>query len=171
MKILQKTVLVIACLILASCMTVPESREHFVDLMKVESGSGPFKRMAFSKSVSHSFNDVFNRIDKKLNTCVPEGFTSTTMRSNSMSSNSVTNNDRIVKVSANTAEITIQQHHSDTLMQSDGGFFLLAGDVIGVDDGSARIDFYTSKHYLNIADAIEQWANGSSKCHGVGGNP
>ena len=88
-----------------------------------------------------------------------------------MSSLSVHNNQRVERVSRDKAEITIQQIHSSTAMQSEGGFYLLAADVLRQDNKSVRIDFYTAKHYAGIADAIEKWAQGSPKCHGIGGNP
>ena len=87
-----------------------------------------------------------------------------------MSTLSVQNNQRVERVSPNKAEITVQQYHSSTVGQSEGGFYLLAADVLRVDNKSVRIDFYTAKHYAVIADAIEKWAQGSQNCHGIGGN-
>ena len=139
--------------------------------MKEESGVGPFKRMVFSREVSQPFDSVFNNIDDKLQGCVPGGYQSTTMRGSSISTQTVRNNDRIERISEYKAEITIQQQHSGTVMQSEGGFYLLAADLSKIDEKSVRIDFFTGKHYLGIAEAIEHWANGSEKCHDIGGNP
>ena len=66
------------------------------------------------------------------------------------------NNQRVERVSPDKAEITVQQYHSSTVGQSEGGFYLLAADVLRVDKKSVRIDFYTAKHYAGIADAIEK---------------
>jgi hypothetical protein len=171
MKFLKFAFLLMACINLSSCGTVPTSRSHFIELMKEETGVGPFKRMAFSKTISQPFDAVFDNIDDKLQGCIPGGYQTVTMRGSSMSSQSVRNNDRIEKVSLGKAEITIQQLHSGTVMQSEGGFYLLAADVNRLDQNSVRIDFYMGKHYLGIAEAVEQWANGSQKCHSIGGNP
>ncbi len=173
MKLKLYALFFVACIGIVSCGTVPESRQHYIELLTEEQGTGmgPFKRMVFSKDVAQPFDAVFENIDDKLQGCVPGGYRSTTMRGSSMSSETVVNNDRIEKVSENKAEITVQQQHSGTIMQSEGGFYLLAADVHRVDEKSVRIDFFTAKHYIGIADAIEQWANGSQQCHGIGGNP
>ena len=156
---------------LTACGTVPQSRGHYIELMKERTGSGPFQRMAFSKVVARPFDTVVANIDDKLRRCVPGGYTQTTMGGGSVSTLSVQNNQRVERVSPNKAEITVQQYHSSTVMQSEGGFYLLAADVLRRDNKSVRIDFYTAKHYAVIADAIEKWAQGSQNCHGIGGNP
>ena len=171
MNVVKGALLIALLTSLWSCGTVPTSRAHFIELMKEETGAGPFKRMVFSKDINQSFNDVFANIDDKLQGCVPGGYQTVTMRGSSMSTQSVNNNDRIELVSPDKAEVTIQQYHSGTVMQSEGGFYLLAADVHRTSESSVRIDFYTGKHYLAIAEAIEQWANGSEQCHGIGGNP
>lgn len=171
MKLVANALLFAALLGLVACGTAPTSRTHFIELMKEETGVGPFKRMVFSKTVPKSFDEAFANIDDKLQGCVPGGYQTTTIRGSSMSTQSVKNNDRIERVSPNKAEITIQQYHSGTVMQSEGGFYLLAADLNRLSENSVRIDFFTGKHYLGIAEAIEQWANGSEKCHGIGGNP
>ena len=175
----MKNTLIKACSILGililvnACGTVPESRSHYIQLVKEKQGSGvgPFKVLVFSKTITQPFDAVFNNIDDKLQGCVPGGYQSTTMRGSSTSTLRVANNDRIEKVAPGKAEVTIQQYHSGTVMQSEGGFYLLAADVQALDADSVRLDFYTAKHYIAIAEAIEQWANGSDKCHGIGGNP
>ncbi|NVK21631.1 MAG: hypothetical protein HWD86_03875 [Kangiellaceae bacterium] len=156
---------------LSACGTVPKSRMHFIELMKEESGVGPWKRMAFSKTIEKPFQKAFDNINDKLLGCVPGGYQTVTMRGSSMSSQSVNNNSRIEKVGSDKAEITIQQYHSGTVMQSDGGFYLLAVDMARVGEQSVRLDFFVGKHYLGLAEAVEHWANGSEKCHGIGGNP
>lgn len=156
---------------LSACGTVPESREHFVELMKEGTGVGPFKRLAFTKVVAQPFDAAFANIEDKLAGCVPGGYQSVSMRGSSMSSLSVSNNQRIERVSAGRAEITIQQYHSATVRQSEGGFYLLAADMRLEGSDSLAIDFYVGQHYLALADAVEQWAKGSDQCHGIGGNP
>ncbi len=132
---------------------------------------GASQRKIFSKVVTSPFNKAFDNIEQKLKTCVPEGYTQTTVQGTSMSSLSVKNNQRIERISPDKAEITFQQFHSSTYMQSKGGFYLLAADMVRQDEKSVRLDFYTAKHYIGIANAIEEWASGSQKCHGIGGNP
>jgi hypothetical protein len=171
MKLQRVSLLVMLVISLSACGTVPESREHYIELMKERTGSGSFQRMAFSKVVTRPFDKAVANIEDKLRRCVPGGYTQTTMSGSSVSSLSVNNNQRVERVSPNKAEITVQQYHSSTVMQSEGGFYLLAADVLRRDKKSIRIDFYTGKHYVGIADAIEKWAQGSQKCHGIGGNP
>jgi hypothetical protein len=156
---------------LTACGTVPQSRAHYIELMKEQTGSGPFQRMAFSKTVARPFDTAVANIDDKLRRCVPGGYRQTSVGSGGVSTLSVQNNQRVEKVSPDKAEITVQQYHSATVQQSEGGFYLLAADVQRVDKKSVRIDFYTAKHYIGIADAIEKWAQGSQNCHGIGGNP
>ena len=171
MKVRNISLTAILAMSLTACGTVPQSRGHFIELMKEKTGSGPFQRMAFSKAVARPFDTVVANIDDKLRRCVPGGYTQTTMGGGSMSTLSVQNNQRVERVSPNKAEITVQQYHSSTVSQSEGGFYLLAADVLRVDNKSVRINFYTAKHYAGIADAIEKWAQGSQNCHGIGGNP
>ena len=171
MKLGNISLAAILVMSLTACGTVPQSRAHYIELMKEQTGSGPFQRMAFSKVTARPFDKVVANIEDKLRRCVPGGYTQTTMGGGSMSTLSVQNNQRVERVSPNKAEITVQQHHSSTVNQSQGGFYLLAADVLRVDNKSVRIDFYTAKHYAGIADAIEKWAQGSQNCHGIGGNP
>jgi hypothetical protein len=167
-KIGASTVLIIT---LSACGSVPQSREHYIELIKDPSGLGSSQKMVFSKVVPRPFEQVVSNVDDKLRRCIPGGYTQTTMSGSSLSSLSVQNNQRLERVNPNKAEITVQQYHSSTLMQSEGGFYLLAADILRQDSKSVRIDFYTAKHYANIAAAIEKWAQGSQKCHGIGGNP
>lgn len=167
---LTKVVLLLSVISLSAC-TVPTSRTHFMELMKEDSGIGPWKRMTFSKTIDQPFEKAFNNINDKLQGCIPGGYQNVTMRGNNINSEFVNNNNQIEKVSSDKAEITIQQYHSNTILQSDGGFYLLAADMSRINEHSIKIDFYTGKHYLSIAEAIEFWANGSNKCHGIGGNP
>ncbi len=153
MKLVNISLSAILAMSLTACGTVPQSRGHYIELMKEQTGSGPFQRMAFSKVVARPFDTVVANIDDKLRRCVPGGYTQTTMGGGSMST------------------LSVQKYHSSTVSQSEGGFYLLAADVLRRDNKSVRIDFYTAKHYAGIADAIEKWAQGSQNCHGIGGNP
>ncbi len=172
MKQIMTIVLIVASILsISACGTAPKSRAHFKELMMEGSGVGPWKRMTFSKTIQQSFNKAFGLINKKLQSCVPEGYQTVRMSGGNISSQSVNNNSRIERVSAGKAEITVQQFHSGTVMQSEGGFYLLAADMAKISNSSIKIDFFVSKHYLSVADAIENWANGSEKCHGIGGNP
>jgi len=173
MKLRNVSLAAILAMSLTVCGTVPQSRSHYIELIKEQAGtgSGPFQRMAFSKVVARPFDTVVANVDDKLRRCVPGGYKQTTMGGGSMSTLSVQNSQRVERVSPIKAEITVQQYHSSTVGQSEGGFYLLAADVLRVDNKSVRIDFYTAKHYAGIADAIEKWAQGSQNCHGIGGNP
>lgn len=171
MKLQRISLLAIFVISLSACGTVPQSREHYIQLIKDPTGMGSSQKMVFSKVVARPFDKAVANIEDKLRRCVPGGYTQTTMRGSGVSSLSVKNNQRVVRVSPNKAEITVQQYHSSTVMQSEGGFYLLAADVLRRDRKSIRIDFYTAKHYASIANAIEKWAKGSKKCHGIGGNP
>ncbi len=173
MKLRNVSLAAILAMSLTVCGTVPQSRSHYIELIKEQAGtgSGPFQRMAFSKVVARPFDTVVANVDDKLRRCVPAGSKQTTMGGGSMSTLSVQNSQRVERVSPIKAEITVQQYHSSTVGQSEGGFYLLAADVLRVDNKSVRIDFYTAKHYAGIADAIEKWAQGSQNCHGIGGNP
>jgi hypothetical protein len=171
MKLRNISLAAILAMGLTACGTVPQSRAHYIELMKEQTGSGPFQRMAFSKVVARPFDTAVGNIDDKLRRCVPGGYRQTSVGAGGVSTLSVQNNQRVEKVSPTKAEITVQQYHSSTVGQSEGGFYLLAADVLRLDSKSVRIDFYTAKHYAGIADAIEKWAQGSQNCHGIGGNP
>ena len=167
-SVIAVSVLMSAC----SAVVVPKSRPHFIKLMKEGVGDGMFKSTTYSKTILQSFETAFANIDDKLKGCVPGGYQTMTMRGSQITSSlSVVNRERIEKVSPTKAEITIQQKHSSTILQSKGGFYLLAADLHKIDERSIKIDFYTANHYKKIADAIEQWSKGSQKCHGIGGNP
>src|SRR5713101_2818339 len=170
MKLRNVSLAAILAMSLTVCGTVPQSRSHYIELIKEQAGtgSGSFQRMAFSKVVARPFDSVVADAFNKLRRCVPAGSKQTTMGGGSMSTLSVQNSQRVERVSPIKAEITVQQYHSSTVGQSEGGFYLLAADVLRVDNKSVRIDFYTAKHYAGIADAIEKWAQGSQNCHGIG---
>ncbi len=170
MKWLKISASVLVTVTMAACGTVPQSRSHYIELVKDYKGWGASQRLVFSKTVERPFEKVVADIGDKLQRCVPGGYSQTTVRGGSMSSLSVKNNQRIAVVSEDKAEVTVQQFHSSTAMQSKGGFYLLAADVFRQGKGAVRIDFYTGKHYAGLAEAIEKWAQGSQRCHGIGGN-
>lgn len=170
MKRLKAAALAALILSVAGCGTVPQSRQHYIETLQDYSGFGSSQKMIFSKTVNQSFEPAVSNIEDKLMSCIPEGYSQTTVRGIGMSSLSVKNNQRVERASPDKAEVTVQQFHSSTAMQSKGGFYLLAADVLRQGPDAVRIDFYTSKHYSGIADAIVEWAKGSEKCHGIGGN-
>lgn len=171
MKYVTAILLLAIAATLTACGTVPQSRQHYIELLQNYDGFGESQMLIYSKEVERPFEAVVANIEAKLNECVPEGYTQTTIRGNLPSSSTVTNNQRIEIVSRDKAEVTVQQHHTGTAMQSEGGLYLLAADVIREDSNKVRLDFYTGKPYSPIAEAIEKWSGGSGECHGIGGNP
>ncbi|WP_308366699.1 MULTISPECIES: hypothetical protein [unclassified Microbulbifer] len=169
MKHATALLLLAAAAILTACGTVPQSRSHYIELIQNHNGLGSSQKLIYSKEVNRPFEVVVANIENRLNQCVPEGYTQTSVRGNLASSSTVTNNQRIEIVSPNKAEVTVQQHHTGTYMQSEGGLYLLAADVTKAQPNKVRLDFYTAKHYAPIAEAIENWAQGSGQCHGIGG--
>src|SRR5687767_10791110 len=73
MKLRSISLAGILAMSLTACGTVPQSRSHFIELMKEQTGSGSFQRMAFSKTVARPFDPVVANIDDKLQRCVPGG--------------------------------------------------------------------------------------------------
>lgn len=171
MKNIHLISLLAISVVMAACGTVPQSREEFVHAIQNYNGLMASQTLVYSKEMDQPFDKAFANIEDKLARCIPEGYTETSMRGNLGFSNTVHNNQRIERVSPDKAEITIQQHHSDTYRQSEGGSYLLAADLFKQGNNKVRLDFYTGKHYASIAEAIEQWSAGSQKCHGIGGNP
>lgn len=172
MKKVTTILLLAAAGVLAACSTtVPQSREHYIELMQGYSGIGASQRLIYSREVDRPFEQVIANIEDRLNQCIPEGYTQTSVRGTLASSSTVSNNQRIEVVSQDKAEVTVQQHHTGTYMQSEGGFYLLAADIFREQSDRVRLDFYTAKNYAPVAEALEKWSQGSRQCHGIGGNP
>ncbi|WP_434362362.1 hypothetical protein [Parasalinivibrio latis] len=172
---MKKIPIVAGALTLTACtssmFTVPENRAHYIELMQQDTGIFSSLALVYSKEFNTTFESATKNIEKKISDCIPSGWEQhPTSNFTTSHYNKVTNNVRIHVVNGDKAEVTFQQHHTDTAFQSEGGLYLLAADVFRVDDGNIKIDFYTSTTQSETAEAVEQWAMGSDKCHGMGGN-
>lgn len=170
MRKITAAVVATLTLLLTACGTVPQNRAHFVELMQNPTGLGKSFALVYSKEINAAFDSAVANIGARLEQCIPAGHTQVGTIGGSPHSNTVSNNHRIEKVSATKAELTIQQHHTDMMMQAEGGNYVLAADLFREGNRSIRMDVYTATTYRPLAQAVEQWAAGSRKCHGIGGN-
>lgn len=157
-----------AALTMSGCGTYPQTRDAFVDQTINYDGMMKSWMVTDSGPVATPYETVVNNIESRVNDCI-----STTTQQSMTGANFVRlyqrNNPTLTRVDNNRAELTIQQYHTATLFQPEGGFYILAADITRNSQDHAQLDIYSNTHYQPVIDAVKEWANGSTSCHGVGG--
>jgi hypothetical protein len=79
----------------------------------------------------------------------------------------VTDYKPTVHVSAARAELHLQQHHKQGVLnvteEPDGGYFLLVADAYPIADGQTQVDLYRpSMGYKVLLQAIRNWSTGDN---------
>ena len=72
MKLITPLFLIALVITLASCGTVPQSREHYIELLKKESDGGLWKSLVliYEKTIPQPIDNVVANIDDKIKTCI-----------------------------------------------------------------------------------------------------
>ncbi len=91
----------------------------------------------------------------------------TTSQSNQSYQVIVTDYTPTVHVSADKAELHLQQHHVQGVLniteEPDGGYYLMVADAYPIAGGQTQVDLYRpSMGYKVIIQAIKNWATGDN---------
>lgn len=168
----QSVVALGAVVTLSGCAAIyPQSREAYID--EVANYDGLFQSLSLieSASVSTPFENAVANIESQVRNCISTDteevmvgahFTnfSTTLERNSVQFN---------KVSDERAELTLQQFNNAYWGQPEGGIYILAANITRAGQEQTQINVYTGTNYRPVYEALQQWANGSDACHGIGG--
>lgn len=159
----------VVSLSLSGCASMyPQSRSAFVDSLQSYDGMMKSSLLIKNVDVSVPFDKAASNVEARMNACIPTKQSTQRVSMSSWSTVSEQNNPSFAKVSADKAELTIQRIHSSMPGQPEGGLYLLAADIIRNGKGT-RVDIYSSKNYEIVVTAVEEWAKGSTSCHGVDG--
>jgi hypothetical protein len=125
---------------------------------------GAFLGEVESFEVNRPFSDVADTFRKKAPECLHMTI-KTTSRTNMSYQVIVTTYNPTVLVSADRAELHLQQHHEAGVLnvtkEPEGGYFLLVADAVPVDRNTTRVDLYRpSVGFDVLIKGIKGWAAG-----------
>jgi len=149
-------------LILTGCVTShPQSAQEFREAVP-----GAFMAEVESFEVERPLAEVAEAFQSKAPACLT-GRVKTTSQTNMSYQVIVTAYTPTVQVSPERAEIHLQQHHEQGVLnvteEPDGGYFLLVADAMPLDGGRTRVQMYRpSMGYKPIIKAIKGWATGDN---------
>ena len=153
---------VVTVLALPGCVTShPQTAQEFREAVP-----DAFMAEVESFEVDRPFSDVAQAFQSRAPGCL-NGRVKTTSQTNMSYQIIVTAYKPTVQVSAERAEIHLQQHHEQGVMniteEPDGGYYLLVTDAYPIDAAHTRIDMYRpSMGYKPIIQAIKGWATGDN---------
>lgn len=166
----------VAVISISGCGTYPQTREAFVDASVNYQGMMSSWMVNETDELAVSYEGAIKNMESQMRACIATGTQTSMMIGNggSMGMAGATrltqqNNPSFAKIDDNHAELTIQQYHSSTMGQPEGGFYILAADLTRRENNQTRLDVYSSKNYRPLIDAVKEWAKGSTQCHGVSG--
>lgn len=162
MKIAHSSFIVLFIAVLTGCVTShPQNAIEFRAAVP-----GAFLAKVGKYEVSQPFQKVASRFEKMAPKCL-----NVTIKTVSQSTTSyqviVTEYKPTVILSEDRAELHVQQHHAQGVMkiteEPEGGYYLMVVDVIKVDEGTTRIEYYgPSVGHESIIKAIKGWASGEN---------
>jgi hypothetical protein len=117
-----------------------------------------------SFEVNRPFRDVAGTFQKKAPECLHMTI-KTTSQTNMSYQVIVTTYNPTVLVSADKAELHLQQHHEAGVLnvtkEPEGGYYLLVADAVPVDRNTTRVDLYRpSVGFDVLIKGIKGWASG-----------
>ena len=127
---------------------------------------GAFLAKVEKYEVSQPFNKVASRFKKMAPKCLNQTI-ETVSQSTTSYSVVVTKYKPTVIVGTDHAELHVQQHHAQGVMnvtkEPVGGYYLMVFDAIKVDANTTRIEYYgPSKGFGAMIKAIKGWASGNN---------
>lgn len=161
-------VLSVAVSTLSGCGTYPQTREAFIDTTMNYNGVMKSWMVTDSGTVATPYDKAINNVESQVATCI-SGDMERSMAGATFVRIYQQNNPTFTRVDDNRAELTVQQIHTSTFGQPDGGFYLLAANMTRTSEDQTQLDIYSSTHYQPVIDAVKAWTAGSTACHGVGG--
>ncbi len=155
-------ILGLVSLFLSGCVSQhPQTADEFREAVP-----GAFLAEVETFVVDRAFEDVANTFQAKAPECLNVKV-KTTSQTNMSYQVIVTAYNPTVYVSADMAELHLQQHHEQGVLnvteEPDGGYFLLVADAYPIADGQTRVDLYRpSMGYKVLLQAIKNWATGDN---------
>ena len=155
-------ILVFASVLASGCVTHhPKTAQEFREAVP-----GAFLAEVETFVVDRKFEDVANTFQLKAPECLNMRV-KTTSQSNTSYQVIVTDYTPTVHVSADKAELHLQQHHEKGVLniteEPDGGYFLLVADAYSIAGAQTQVDLYRpSVGYKVLLQAIKNWATGDN---------
>jgi len=159
---LEIKALILVTVLLSGCVTShPQNAEEFRKAVP-----GAFGAKVETFEVNRPFRDVARTFQKKAPECL-----NLRIKTTSQSSTSyhvvVTAYKPTVLVSAQRAELHLQQHHERGVMnvtqEPEGGYYLLVTDAYPLDKNRTRIEMYgPSMGYDTLMSSVKNWATGKN---------
>jgi hypothetical protein len=152
----------IVVLALSGCVTShPQTAQEFREAVP-----GAFLAEVESFEVERPFAEVAEAFQSKAPGCLT-GRVKTTSQTNMSYQVIVTAYTPTVQVSAERAEIHLQQHHEQGVLniteEPENGYYLLVVDAYPIDNSRTRVEMYRpSMGYKPIIKAIKGWATGDN---------
>ncbi len=147
---------------LSACVTShPMTAEEFRAAVP-----GAFSAEVETFEVNRSFEEVAAAFQNRAPDCL-SGRIKTTSQTNTSYQVIVTRYTPTVQVSANRAEIHLQQHHEQGVMkiseEPENGYYMLVTDAYRMGDSRTRIEMFRPAFgYKHIIEAIKGWATGDN---------
>lgn len=152
----------VAALALSGCVTShPMNAQEFREAVP-----GAFSADFEAFEVNRSFEDVAATFQEKAPSCL-SGRIKTTSQTNTSYQVIVTRYTPTVQVSAERAEIHLQQHHEQGVLkiseEPENGYYMLVTDAYPIDASHTRIEMFRPAFgYKHIIQAIKGWATGDN---------
>lgn len=153
----------VAVFFVSACAPIqqsPQSREEFKSYVAHTAGS-----KAEIISVNRDYRTVLAVLEQKMTKCFNRTFTSRVVERYGTSEGKTTYRTSIKRLSATTAELTVQLQFSPAgaAKAPAGGFYLLAADVSGLTARKTTVALYgaVSGPYSEIYTVTKAWAEGA----------
>ena len=151
----------LSLLALSGCVSHPQTAEEFRKAVP-----GAFSATVETFEVDRPFNQVANTFQKMGPNCLSKTI-KTTSQTNMSYQVIVTTYKPTVLVTANKAELHVQQHHEQGVVnvstEPDGGYYLLVADARPINKSKTRVDLYRpSMGFGVLIQAVKNWATGEN---------
>ena len=154
-------IVLLSLLGLCGCISHPQTAEEFRKAVP-----GAFSATVETFEVDRPFNQVANTFQKMGPNCLSKTI-KTTSQTNMSYQVIVTTYKPTVLVTANKAELHVQQHHEQGVVnvskEPDGGYYLLVADARPINKSKTRVDLYRpSMGFGVLTQAVKNWATGEN---------
>lgn len=153
---------VFPALALSACVTShPMTAQEFREAVP-----GAFSAEFETFEVDRRFEDVAAAFQSRAPDCL-SGQIKTTSQTNMSYQVIVTDYNPTVQVSTERAEIHLQQHHEQGVLnvteEPDGGYYMLVVDAYPLGDSRTRIEMFRPAFgYKHVIQAVRNWATGEN---------
>ena len=153
--------LTLSLLTLFGCVSHPQTAEEFRKAVP-----GAFSAKVETFEVDRPFSQVASTFHRMGPNCLSKTI-KTTSQTNMSYQVIVTTYKPTVLVTANKAELHVQQHHEQGVIavskEPDGGYYLLVADAQPIGKSKTRVDLYRpSIGHGILIQAVKNWATGEN---------